>query len=51
MEGGGVGEANYGSVGEESDPLLFWRPEGFGRARAGHGGLAGPTVGAHVERL
>ena len=25
MEGGGVGEANYGSAGEESDPLLFWR--------------------------
>ena len=26
MEGGGVGEAKYGSAaGEESDPLLFWR--------------------------
>ena len=33
MEGGGVGEANYGSVGEESDPLLFWHARRASGAR------------------
>lgn len=33
MEGGGAGEANYVSAGEESDPKSLAHPEGTGRMR------------------